>query len=131
MMKAKNPTPEIMVRFKGAGQTRVYRPKDTVQGIVEINPQRDIKCRAVEIKVGWHTEGRGTRAEGYPYLNRRDDVTELSMMQPFIGEFSFVIPSKPWSYSGHYVSIVWSVEVKIDIARGRDITHSEPFVMQP
>ena len=130
-MKAKNQTPEIMVRFKGAGQTRVFHPKNALEGIVEIHPTHDIKCRAVEIKIGWHTEGRGTRAEGYPYIDRRDDITELSMMQPFIEQFSFVIPSEPWSFSGHYVSIVWSVEVKVDIAMGRDLTHSEPFVMQP
>jgi len=130
-MKAKNLTPEIMVRFKGAGQTRVFQPKDTIQGIVEINPMSDINCRAVEIKIGWHTEGRGSRAEGYPYVNRRDDVTTLSSFQPFIEEFSFVIPPEPWSYSGHLVSIVWAVEVKIDIAMGRDKNYVEPFVVNP
>ncbi len=130
-MKAKNPTPQIMVRFKGAGQTRVFQPKDTIQGIVEINPSRDIKCRAVEIKIGWHTEGRGSRAEGYPYSNRRDDIKELSMMHPLTENFSLVIPPEPWSYSGQLISIIWSVEVKVDIAMGADINHSEPFVVQP
>ena len=130
-MKAKNPTPEIMVRFKGEGQTRVFQPGDTVQGIVEIHPSGDVNCRAVEIQIGWHTEGRGTRASGYPYVNRRDDITSISMMQPFVEGFDFVIPSQPWSYSGHLISIVWSVEVKVDIARGRDLNHSEPFVVQP
>ena len=130
-MKAKNPTPQIMVRFKGTGQTRVFNPGDTLEGIVEINPTSDIKCRAVEIKAGWHTEGRGTRADAYPYFNRRDDINMIGMMQPFVEQFSMIVPSQPWSFSGHYVSIVWSVEVKIDIAMGRDITHSESFVLQP
>lgn len=130
-MKAKNPTPEIMVRFKGAGKTRTFSPGDTLEGIVEIHPTADIKCRAIEIKVGWHTEGRGSRAEAFPYLDRRDDINMVSMMQPFVDQFSFVIPSEPWSYSGQYVSVVWSIEVKVDIAMGRDLTHSESFVMQP
>ena len=130
-MKAKNPTPEIMVRFKGAGQTRVFQPGETIQGIVEINPISDLNCRAVEIKIGWHTEGRGSRAEGYPYLNRRDDVTSLSPFQPFIEEFSFVIPPEPWSYSGHLINIIWAVEVKIDIAMGRDKNYVERFVVNP
>lgn len=130
-MKAKNPTPEIMVRFKGAGQTRVFQPGETIQGIVEINPISDLNCRAVEIKIGWHTEGRGSRAEGYPYLNRRDDVTSLSPFQPFIEEFDFVIPPEPWSYSGHLINIIWAVEVKIDIAMGRDKNYVERFVVNP
>lgn len=130
-MKAKNPTPEIMVRFKGAGQTRIFQPGETLAGIVEINPQSNINCRAVEIKIGWHTEGRGSRAEGYLSVNRRDDVNRLDMDQPFIEAFDFVIPPEPWSYSGQLVSIIWSVDVKIDIAMGRDHTHSEPFVVNP
>lgn len=130
-MKAKNPTPEIMVRFKGAGQTRVFHTKETLQGIVEINPSRDIKCRGIEIKIGWHTEGRGSRAEGYPYINRLDHVTALSVQQPIIEEFDFMIPPEPWSYSGQLISIIWAVEVKIDIPMGRDTTHIEHFVVQP
>ena len=129
-MKAKNPTPEIMVRFKGAGQTRIFQPGDTLHGIVEINPRSTINCRAVEIKIGWHTEGRGSRAESYLYTNRRDDVKQLNI-EPFIEEFDFVIPPEPWSYSGQLISIVWSVDVKIDIAMGRDLTHSERFVVDP
>lgn len=130
-MKSKNFTPEIMVRFKGAGQTRVFQPGSTIQGIVELNPTRNINCRAVEVKVGWHTEGRGTRNEAYMYVDRRDDITNLETDVPIILDFDFVLPPEPWSYSGTLVSIVWSVEVKVDIPMGRDITHSEPFVLQP
>lgn len=130
-MKSKNFTPEIMVRFKGAGQTRVFHPADTVQGLVELNPSRDVNCRAVEVKVGWHTEGRGTRNEAYMYTDRRDDINNLQIGEPIIIDFSCVLPPQPWSYSGTLINIVWSVEVKVDIPFGIDITHSEPFVVQP
>lgn len=130
-MKAKNPTPEIMIRFKGAGQTRVFHPGDTMSGIVEVNPSRDTNCRAIEIKIGWHTEGRGTRNEGYPYNNRLDHIDNLSIGESVVEDFDFVIPPEPWSYSGHLVSIVWSVDVKVDIPLAFDMTHSEPFVVQP
>ncbi len=130
-MKAKNPTPTIMVRFKGAGQTRVFRPHDTVKGLVEINPISNINCRSVEVKIGWHTEGRGTRNEGYAYVDRRDDITQLEVGTPIIIDFDYNLPVEPWSYSGTLISIVWSVDVKIDIPMGRDINHSESFVLQP
>lgn len=130
-MKAKNPTPEIMVRFKGAGQTRVFHPSDTISGIIEINPSRNINCRAIVIRIGWHTEGRGTRNEGYLYNNRIDHNGQLNIGDTIVEEFDFVIPPEPWSYSGQLISIVWAVEVQLDVPMGFDIKHEENFVVQP
>lgn len=130
-MKDKNPSPTVMVRFKGEGQTRVFQPGAKIEGIVEINPSSTIKCRAVEIRVGWHTEGRGTRADQYPYFNKVDTVNEILPEQPFVEPFSLTIPSEPWSYSGQLVSVVWAVEVKIDIPMGSDVNYMERFVVQP
>lgn len=130
-MKAKNITPDIMIRFKGAGQTRVFHPQETMQGFVEINPSYDVNCRAVEVKIGWHTEGRGTRNQADVYVNRYEDITTLRFGQPILLDFDYVLPLEPWSYSGTLVSIVWTVSVKVDIPMGADISHVEPFVLQP
>mgnify|MGYP006908361839 CR=1 FL=1 len=129
-MKAKNVTPTILVRLKGTGSTRVYQPGDTIEGHVEITPETDINCRHIEIKIGWQTEGKGTRYESFPYVNMIN-VTSVGPMNPLVEHFDFVIPSEPWSYSGFYVSIVWLVQVKIDIAMGRDYNHTANFVVQP
>ena len=45
--------------------------------------------------------------------------------------FRFTLPNGPWSYAGHYVNIIWEVDVSIDLALARDLRDQQPFVLAP
>ena len=45
--------------------------------------------------------------------------------------FHLVVPDQPWSYAGHYVSIVWALEAMIDLPWSRDLRERMPVVIAP
>lgn len=107
-----------------------YEPGSMVQGTVYMTPQEDIKCNHLWVRLWWHTEGRGTRAEK---VIEQIDIAQgvLSAQTPISRSFSFNTPREPWSYAGHYISIVWEVKVTIDIPLATDVNQSLPFVLAP
>jgi hypothetical protein len=107
-----------------------FRPAEVVQGTVTIIPDSDVKCKHLYIRLEWHTEGRGTRY--------RQKVEEMDVFQgtlqanmPRSFEFTFQLPEEPWSYEGHYINIVWGIEVQLDVPWGRDVKHEEQFLLLP
>jgi hypothetical protein len=110
--------------------TPSYEPGSVVQGTVHVTPQEDIKCNHVWVRLGWHTEGRGTRAEK---VIEQMDIAQgvLSAHTPISRSFNFNAPREPWSYAGHYINIVWEVKVTIDIPLATDVNQSLPFVVTP
>ena len=120
----------INIRLKGAGQTQVFHPGDTLSGTVEIHPDKVIKCRQVVLSVGWHTEGRGDSNA----MSMHEDiipVTEISPEIPLQHQFDVVLPYEPWSYAGTLIRIVWTIHVKVDIALGTDMNEWLQFVLEP
>ncbi len=107
-----------------------YRPADTIQGSVAIYPDNDVKCNHLYVRLEWHTEGRGTR-----YREQIDEVDlyqgQLQNGMPQSFEFNFNLPEEPWSYEGHYISIVWAVTVQVDVPWSKDPKHAEPFLLRP
>jgi hypothetical protein len=93
----------------------LFRPGDEVRGSTTIMPQEDMNCRSVYIVLQWRTRGRGT-----PHIQtiQRLDVHqgELKAEWPLSFEFQFVLPPDPWSYTGHYINIVWEIMVGIDLS---------------
>lgn len=91
---------------------------DSVSGRVLLFVDDLISCRRLLVSVGWHTEGRGDRAEG----TCGEETLLEGELHP--GEhtfpFSFRLPAGPISYAGHYVNIVWQVAARLDLAWKRD-----------
>lgn len=107
-----------------------YAPGSSLKGTVVAIPDQDLDCRRFLVQLLWHTEGRGSR---YTKM-----VSELDLYQgnlpggmPRSFDFDFFLPEQPWSFSGHYVSIVWKVQVQVDIAWTSDPKETIAFVLRP
>lgn len=120
----------IRIRLKGGDGTNHYRPGDTLSGVIQIHPDTTIQCRSVEYRVGWRTEGKGRRNEGI-VQEKHFDITEINPASPFYEQFDVQLPRSPWSYAGHFINIVWSVQVKVDIALAKDYNEEYAFIVQP
>jgi len=129
-MKPKRSEPPVRIRLKGLSATQVLHPGDRVSGVVEIQPDVPVTCRGIEIKFGWHTEGKGDRDQQVHDLIKLPE-TALSPDAPLVEPFDFTMPDQPWSYRGHFINIVWSIDVKVDIAWARDLTGSQTLILQP
>lgn len=108
----------------------LYRPGDTVQGTVTLFPDEDITCEHLYARLMWHTEGRGTRYN--------ETIAETDLFQgelrhgiPTTYDFRFTLPQQPWSYEGHYISVVWAIEIQIDVSWARDPKYAEYFILAP
>ncbi len=51
--------------------------------------------------------------------------------RPVESEFRFQLPEQPWSYSGHYINIVWEIFVYVDVPLAGDPKFRQPFVVRP
>jgi hypothetical protein len=108
-----------MLRITFANGRANYEPGDTVAGDIGWELSEDLD--KLELRLFWHTEGRGTTDTGI--------VATAWVENPGRrGEehFQFTLPGGPYSYSGRLVSIVWGVEL---IAK-KDAAFA-PFTMGP
>jgi hypothetical protein len=107
-----------------------YKPGETMQGSVQVTPQRDMNCRHLFVRLVWQTEGRGDRDRG---VGGEIDLFQgqLRAGTPRYHSFHFSLPDEPWSYAGHYINIVWQVEVSIDLAMTVDPRAAKPFILVP
>lgn len=112
------------------GHTPLFHPGETLKGRVVIYTDSDINCKQVSARLHWQTEGRGTQyVENLAETILHEGALKASL--PTIFEFAFTLPSDPWSYEGHYVSIVWSVQIDVNVAWGKDIVESKRFLLRP
>ena len=113
----------------GSGLRR-FNPAGNIKGRIDIMPQKNINARSVELYVEWHTEGRGDKDNGVtpPILLHNG---QLNSGMPIYFPFDMLLPLEPWSYSGHYINIIWNVVVKINIPRSKDLIGTMPFILYP
>ena len=107
-----------------------FEPFQEIAGTVEVTVDRSVECRQLAVRLMWHTEGSGdedkaTVQEADIYQGR------LAPGYPVRGTFRLPLPGEPWSYTGNDVSIVWAIEVNVDVPMGQDLTHREPLVVRP
>ena len=123
-------TTEVEITFRGDAQFPQFHPGETLQGTVTVFPDQNLDCQHVYIRLLWHTEGRGT---SYLETIEELDVFQGNMQQglPNSFEFSFVLPNKPWSYQGHYVSVVWKIQAQVDLSWSRDPQGEKAFILRP
>jgi hypothetical protein len=94
-----------------------FAPGDEVRG--ECSWHFEKVAEAVEVRLFWHTEGKGTTDVG---------IAEAVRFEPagFRGqrEFAFRLPEGPYSFSGKLISLAWGVEA---VAEG---TRAEPYAVE-
>jgi hypothetical protein len=109
---------------------RRYAPGEVLTGTAYISANKQLDCRNLTAQLGWHTEGRGDRDEA---IAAKIDLYRgvLNPGFPTSYEFSFVVPAAPWSYGGHYITIVWAVTIEIDLAWRSNPRVLQSFVLLP
>lgn len=87
-------------------------PGSEVRGKVEW--QADVeRPKSVMISLLWHTEGKGTEDV--------EIVEQIEIDDPPVSgsrDFSFTLPTFPWSFSGTLVSLIWRVEASVEPGGG-------------
>jgi hypothetical protein len=81
-----------------------FRPQSRIEGSVSwgLGSTSDW----LEVRLVWHTEGKGTREVMV--------VGRVPLMDVRVGNqrtFSFTLPDMPYTYHGQILSILWSIDV--------------------
>ncbi len=107
-----------------------FRPGDVLQGNLTVYPDSDVNCKHLYLRLLWHTAGRGTQ-----FLEKVEEMDlyqgTLSGGMPRSFDFEFILPDQPWSFEGHYVSVVWKVQAQVDVAWATDPKGEAVFVLRP
>jgi len=100
-----------------------------IGGRVVVHVDEPLACRGLVTRIGWHTEGRGERDEEEVFHQtlHHGDLSSGQFSFPFTAK----LPISPVSYAGHYLTIVWRVEARIDVARRRDPITEKVFYVMP
>jgi hypothetical protein len=81
-----------------------FKPGEELQGVA--GWQLDQAAQALEVRLFWHTQGKGT-----------EDVQVMGVVrfdQPLLEEarpFRFRMPESPYSFSGKLISLMWALEL--------------------
>lgn len=124
---------QIYLSLNGAslptGSTIHLIPGTMVQGAVIVQAGKEISCRGISLRAGWRTRGRGDTDRG-----RAFNVTIFQGSIPSGGAtlpFQIQAPQAPWSYSGHYISIVWELIVECDFGFFQKPKFTYPLLLRP
>jgi hypothetical protein len=82
--------------------------------------------RSVRVTLQYRTEGRGNTDKA--------DVTEVQLHADNQGyqQFQLKVPSQgPVSFDGNLISLIWEVELRLDLKGRRDPTESERLEIMP
>ena len=112
------------------GNFRRYDPGSSINGRVQLIPNEDINSRSAAVRLQWRTEGRGD-PNGATFQETQIWQGNLQKGRPVEHQFQFQIPMEPWSYSGHYITIVWEILVYVDVPLAGDPKFSQPFIVRP
>lgn len=108
---------------------QIFHPGQQIKGSVQIWPnQMNLKSRKIELKLEWFTEGKGDR-DGEVIEKKELNFDEFKGMAA--DEFRFMLPNEPWSYTGHYINIIWSVTVHIHVPLRKGVKHEHRFILHP
>lgn len=115
----------------GSEYERSWPVGGRVKGRVSISAPVATKTRKITIDLTWKTEGRGN-----PDKKSVDSVTihegELYDGAMINHDFELTLPEDgPITYDGHYIRIVWTVVVRIDIPWAKDVFERADFTVLP
>ena len=81
-----------------------FFPAEELAG--EVTWQTDSDPGPIELRLFWHTAGKGTRD-----VELVEKVSFNAPMRNDRRDFRFVLPNSPYSFSGKLISIVWALEL--------------------
>jgi hypothetical protein len=113
------------------GDVRRFAPGDTITGSGEVIYESNLRCNHLYVCLRWHTEGRGERDEATPV---RVDIYQgdLQAGLPINFNFSLQAPDGPWTFTGHYFSVAWTIQVHLDMAMAPDVIQDVmPIILAP
>src|SRR5713226_973222 len=104
-----------------------FDPGGVVTGIVQVLPQENINATGVRLLLEWQTRGPGgpSNLEWGHVATVALAEGALKANQPIYRSFNLKLPSEPWSFTGHIVSIIWFVVVTISFPLALDIRASQ------
>lgn len=105
-----------MIEIHLDGGQQAFAPGDTLRGTLQW--MGDAAPRAVELRLLWHTSGRGDRDVGVAHRLRIEAPATIGS-----SPFEFTAPSGPYSCSGRLVSICWALEATAE--PGDEVVRSE------
>jgi hypothetical protein len=96
-----------------------FKPAETVRGT--ITWRLDSDPRKLELRLFWYTRGKG---------DQDVEVVDNLSVDGAIGrqDFSFLLPQRPYSFSGKLISLVWALEF---VSEQPEETCRFEFVMSP
>ena len=94
----------LHIELDGGAAAAAVLPGRAVTG--HIAWQLDEDRQWLELRLLWHTEGKGTR-DGELVQTHRITSPATSGREPF----SFTLPTGPYSFSGSLISVVWALEL--------------------
>ena len=128
-------TAQIEVVLSGGdrdGDVRLYEPLDEIAGTVYVSTDAPLIARHIWVRLIWFSEGRAdVDTDKIGEIDALDGEREIRPGETVRSDFRFQAPDSPWSFAGTYVSIVWAIEVSVDVPRTRDIMHRERIVVRP
>jgi hypothetical protein len=81
-----------------------FLPKDRVAGYARWDLEH--APRWLEVRIAWHTEGKGTKEHTIVGRERWQDLSPNDRR-----DFVFTLPEMPYTYHGRVLSILWSVDL--------------------
>ncbi|MHC4636844.1 MAG: hypothetical protein ACYTBP_02800 [Planctomycetota bacterium] len=93
---------ELNIEIKG-GQSN-FSPGQKVEGAIRWNVQDNPE--RIELSLFWRTEGKGTQDVGVVETMKHDNPGSFGSR-----DFSFTLPSGPYSFSGKLISLIWALEL--------------------
>ena len=105
---------ELQIQLQ-ANEAR-FHPGDILQGTVSWNfPQAS---RALELRLFWFTQGKGTPDSGVVEKLRFDRPVPIATHP-----FQFTLPQGPYSFSGQLISLTWALELVSE--PGKEVARQE------
>lgn len=82
----------------------VFPPGGDLDGVVSW--QSDSPARSLELRLFWHTTGRGRSDVQVVAIRRFDQPADRERR-----DFHFVLPDSPYSFSGKIINLQWALEL--------------------
>jgi hypothetical protein len=81
-----------------------FLPGEEMAG--EVSWHADAAPRSAELRLFWHTQGKGTRD-----VEVIETISFESPARQDRRDFRFTLPESPYSFSGKLVSLIWALEL--------------------
>ena len=103
-----------------------FEPGETLRGSYHLVMPESRRLEEVEITIGWHTEGKGTKARGVEHREVHP-AGEGWLDGHGAGQFSVVLPQSPLSYDGVLIQVCWAVRVHARFSGRKHVKSEQAF----